>query len=142
MLGTFKNLTQNHEAWQVTTTINHPISCFSQGKSCWTMETTTWRTYDWLQKVKHDDLKTFLNNSRTKGDQEKVAYQRPKCKKQEKNVDKGKLVLDKINKAIAKWERLLDKNIFFYNETQPMKPIVEHGDALHAKFDPSFNHNL
>jgi len=72
------------------------------------METTTWRTYDWLQKVKHDDLKTFLNNSRTKGDQEKVAYQRPKCKKQEKIVDKGKLVLDKINKAIAKWERLLD----------------------------------
>jgi hypothetical protein len=54
------------------------------------------------KKIKHDDFKTFLNNSRTKGDQEKGAYQRPKCKKQEKIPNKGKMVLDKINKEVAK----------------------------------------
>jgi hypothetical protein len=47
-------------------------------------------------------LKHSLNNSRTKGDQEKGAYQRSTCKKQEKVANKGKMVLDKINKEVAK----------------------------------------
>lgn len=90
------------------------------------------------KKIKHDDFKTFLNNSRTKDDQEKGAYQRLKCKKQEKIANKGKMVLDKINKESAKWERLLDKKNFFFNEIESMKHIVEQGDALHTKFEPIF----
>jgi hypothetical protein len=92
------------------------------------------KTYDWLQKVKHEDFKTFFNNSKTKGDQETCAYQRPKCKKQE-TIVKGKMVLDKINKEVTKWERFLDKKNY---ETESMKHIVEQGDALHTKFEPIF----
>ncbi len=112
LLGTFKILTRKHQAWQVTPPPSIIQFLALQGKSCWIVETIAW-TYDWLQKVKHDDFKTFFNNFRTKGDLEKGAYQRSKCKKQEKIANKGKMVLDKINEEVAKWERLLDKKIFF-----------------------------
>lgn len=81
----------------------------------------------------------YLNNSRTKGDQEKGAYQRPKCKKQEKIANKGKMVLNKINKEVPKWKRLLGKKKKKkLNKTESMKHIVEQGDALHTKFEPIF----
>jgi hypothetical protein len=50
------------------------------------------------------------------------------------------MVLNKINKEVAKWERLLDTKNFFFNETESLKHIVEQGDAFHTKFEP--NHNL
>lgn len=94
------------------TTINCPIACSSQGKSCWTVETTTWRTYDLLKRSSMMILKHSLTTLEQKVTKKKTPIKDRNARTRKKIANKGKVVLDNINKEVAKWERLLDKFIF------------------------------
>jgi hypothetical protein len=52
------------------------------------------------------------------------------------------MVLDKINKEVAKWERLLDTNKFFL--MKPSQWSILLSKVMHSiqNLNPSFNHSL